>query len=399
MRPWDESHARTRKAVGVKVLFLPRPDWKVAFGGDTVQMNATAVQLRKAGIQVDIDRPERINAGDYDVVHVWTSLQMPSELLADVTALQSVRTGTKVVLSPVWAPQHTLRWMFCVRQWFFEKHTDLATLSLENAAQDLQTISNRSLNFQTPNGTVQPFQTDPLAVQLRGVLKNVDMVLPNSWMELQAIHEHIGVVCDFHIVPNAVDTELFLAADASTAVPEELRGVPFALMSARFDARKQQDFVMLALKDLDIPLVFAGAVADQPIFDRFKALAANRKTGVYYVPRLEQAALRSLYAAARVHFMPSIFESPGLSSIEAALLDCSVVVGGIAFETEYFRDEAYYCDPCDVWSIRKAVKCAFDNYDADAGRRQALRSRIIDRYTWQQAAAQTARAYDKVLAQ
>lgn len=379
----------------VKVLFAPRPDWKVAFGGDTVQMNATAERLRELGITVDIERPENADAAAYDAIHLWTSLQMPNEFINDVNALQSVRPRTKIVLSPVWAPQHTLRWMSFARNWLFGKYADLASLTLDGAADDLRAISQRSMAFQTPQMQVRPFDQDPLAMPLRQALERIDMILPNSWMELQAIHEHIGVVCDFNIVPNAVDTTLFLQGDEAP-VPDYLRDAPFAMMSARFDSRKQQDFVLLALKDLDIPLLFVGAVAEQTIFDRFKALGSQRRAPVYYFPKIDQIALRSLYAAAAVHFLPSIFESPGLSSIEAALLDCSLVVGGIAFETEYFRNEAYYCDPCDAWSIREAVKTAFENHGQDAGRRQTLRNRILERYTWQHAASETAEAYSRV---
>lgn len=379
----------------VKVLFAPRPDWEVAFGGDTVQMNATANHLREMGITVDISRPERVDVKRYDVIHLWTSLQMPGEFINDVKGLQHVRPQTKIVQSPVWAPQHTLRWMTFARNWLFERHPNLEGLTLDSAAEDLHAISRRSLAFQTPQMQVRPFDHDPLAIRLRQGLECLDMILPNSWMELQAIHEHIGVVCDFHIVPNAVDTALFLEGEMAP-VPDYLRETPFALMSARFDSRKQQDFVLLALNDLDIPLVFVGAVAEQPIFDRFKALGSKRRAPVYYFPRVDQAALRPLYACASVHFLPSIFESPGLSSIEAALLDCSLVVGGIAFETEYFRNEAYYCDPCDAWSIRRAVKTAFENHGQDVARRETLRNRILEQYTWQHAAAETARAYSRV---
>jgi len=68
--------------------------------------------------------------------------------------------------------------------------------------------------------------------------------------------------------------------------------------------------------------------------------------------------LRNVYAAARMHVLPSIFESPGLSSLEAAIAGCSIVAGNLAFESEYFQDGAYYCDPCDAFSIARAAEGA-----------------------------------------
>jgi glycosyltransferase involved in cell wall biosynthesis len=166
-------------------------------------------------------------------------------------------------------------------------------------------------------------------------------------------------------------------------------------MSARFDSRKQQDFAMLALRELDIPLVFVGDVTDEEIFTRMRALAVGRKAHVVHYPFLPHSRLRHLYAGARVHFLPSIFESPGLSSLEAALLDCSVVVGNLAFESEYFQDGAYYCDPCDAFSIRRAVQTAWDEHDETPHRRKVLADRIRTHYTWRHAAEATLRAYKR----
>ena len=96
-----------------------------------------------------------------------------------------------------------------------------------------------------------------------------------------------------------------------------------------------------------------------------------------------------------MHLLPSLFESPGLSSLEAALLDCSIVVGNLAFESEYFQDGAYYCDPCDAFSIRRAVQTAWDEHDVTAHRRKVLADRIRKDYTWHHAAEATLRAYKR----
>lgn len=375
---------------------MPRPDWKNAFGGDAVQMQATAKHLRELGATVDIARPEDVDLSRYDVIHLWTSLQTNGDLIKDVDMLQSARKRSKLVHSPVWAPQHVLRWMFTARSWLFPRHPDLAGMTLDSAHDDLKALAQRTLTFHTEHGDVPPYGPQPDTVRLRSALDRIDMLLPNSWMELQAIQQYFGSIDAFHIVPNAVDTQAFLQ-EPEFALPAELQGVPFAMMSARFDPRKQQDMVILALKDLDIPLVFAGHGAGGPIFERFRTIGSRRKAPVYYFNRLDQMQLRTFYRAARVHFMPSIFESPGLSNIEAALLDCSIVVGCLAFELEYFKGEAYYADPCDMWSIRHAVKTAFDRFEQDGPRRAALKQRILNEFTWERAAAETYEGYRRVL--
>ncbi len=383
---------RRRIVAAVRVLFVPRDDADRIFGGDVVQMRKTAEALRDLGVLVDIGPPEDAR-GDYDVVHLWTSLHFPETLLGHLDRLRAARSNVPVALSTIWAPHHLVRWMDAARRWLFSRHQDGARLSLETAKSDLEAIASRALDFTMDDGArLTAFAPHPFTGLCRQVLQRVDLILPNSWMELQAIFTFLGDFATYGVVPNAVDARDFeMSGDPD--LPRELRAGHYAMMSARFDTRKQQDFLMLAIKDLDIPIVFAGDATDQEIFNRMRALATNRKAPVFYYPFLPHSRLRHLYAAARVHVLPSIFESPGLSSMEAALLDCAIVTGNLAFEGEYFQDGAYYCDPCDAFSIRNAVRDAWESYDDEAARRNVLANRIRTDYTWRHAADATIRAY------
>lgn len=380
----------------MRVLFVPREDGNRVFGGDVVQMEATARELRALGVEVEIAPVERALEISYDVVHLWTSLHLPDRLERQLDALTPIRDRVRVVLSPIWAPHHTLRWMHAARRWLFESRGDRGALDIENARDILEQIARRSVNITVDGVTLTAWTAHPSTAACRGVLARVDTILPNSWMELAAIFTYLGDFCDHAIVPNAVDATLFAAGDPA-AVPEELRAAPFALMSARFDARKQQDFVLLALKHTEYPLVFVGDATDPEIFARFRDLGARRKAPVYYYPAIPQQQLRHLYAAARVHLLPSLFESPGLSSLEALLADAAIVVGNLGFESEYFGEAAYYCDPCDAWSILRATQRAWNRYDDDAPPRARARTRIVEEFTWVAAAKATRRAYERAL--
>ncbi|NNM92906.1 MAG: glycosyltransferase family 4 protein [Candidatus Eremiobacteraeota bacterium] len=380
----------------MRVLFVPREDGNRVFGGDVVQMEATARELRALGVEVEISPIERALEISFDVVHLWTSLHLPDRLERQLDALRPIRDRVRVALSPIWAPHHTLRWMHAARRWLFESRGDRGTLDIENARDILEQIARRSVNITVDGVTLTAWTAHPSTAACRGVLARVDTILPNSWMELAAIFTYLGDFCDHAIVPNAVDATLFAAGDPA-AVPEELRAAPFALMSARFDARKQQDFVLLALKHTEYPLVFVGDATDPEIFARFRDLGARRKAPVYYYPAIPQQQLRHLYAAARVHLLPSLFESPGLSSLEALLADAAIVVGNLGFESEYFGEAAYYCDPCDAWSILRATQRAWNRYDDDAPPRARARTRIVEEFTWVAAAKATRRAYERAL--
>uniref|UniRef100_E6Q1Q6 Glycosyl transferase family 1 domain-containing protein n=1 Tax=mine drainage metagenome TaxID=410659 RepID=E6Q1Q6_9ZZZZ len=380
----------------MRVLFVPREDGNRVFGGDVVQMEATARQLRALDVEVEIAPVERARERSFDLVHLWTSLHLPDRLERQLDALAPVRDRVRVALSPIWAPHHTLRWMHAARRWLFESTRDRGTLDIENAREILEQIARRSVDISVDGVTLTAWTAHPSTAACRGVLARIDTILPNSWMELAAIFTYLGDFCDHAIVPNAVDAALFASGDA-TAVPDELRNTPFALMSARFDARKQQDFVLLALKQTEYPLVFVGDATDPEIFARFRDLGARRKAPVYYYPAIPQQQLRHLYAAARVHLLPSLFESPGLSSLEALLADTAIVVGNLGFESEYFGEAAYYCDPCDAWSILRATQRAWDRYERDAPLRARARTRIVEEFTWAAAAKATRRAYERAI--
>lgn len=378
----------------MRVLFVPRDDAGTIFGGDVVQMQATAEQLRQLGAEVEIGPASRALEQRYDVVHLWTSLHFPRAISAQLDVVEPVRGNTLIAHSTIWAPHHLVRWMDAARRWLFTVHPDGSRISLQTARKELAQIANRELDFTLHDQQLTAFAPHPFTYDCRAALRRIDLILPNSWMELQAIFTYLGDFAEHAIVPNAVDTTLFENADPSQ-IPDEIKGAPFALMSARFDTRKQQDFAMLAIKELDIPIAFVGERTDLEIFQRTMALAKTHRAPVYYFPFMPHERLRHLYAAARVHLLPSIFESPGLSSLEAAVADCNVVVGNLAFESEYFQDGAYYCDPCDAFSIERAVRKAWSNYDSDAGMRKTLRDRIKSEYTWKRAAEATLNAYGR----
>jgi len=380
----------------MRVLFVPREDGNRVFGGDVVQMEATARELRALGLEVEIAPVQRACEARFDIVHLWTSLHLPDQLERQIEALTPVRAAVRVVLSPIWAPHHTLRWMHAARRWLFESCPDRGALDIENARDILEQIARRSVNITVDGVTLTAWTAHPSTAACRGVLARIDTLLPNSWMELAAIFTYLGDFCDHAIVPNAVDAALFTGGDPN-AIPAELRTREYALMSARFDARKQQDFVLLALKHTEYPLVFVGDATDPEIFARFRDLGAQRKAPVYYYPAIPQQQLRHLYAGARVHLLPSLFESPGLSSLEALLADAAIVVGNLGFESEYFGEAAYYCDPCDAWSILRATQRAWNRYERDAPLRAQARVRILEEFTWQAAARATLNGYERAL--
>jgi glycosyltransferase involved in cell wall biosynthesis len=217
--------------------------------------------------------------------------------------------------------------------------------------------------------------------------ESADMLLPNSSLEAEQIIVDLGVTTPIHVVPNAVDPSLF-----SNETPwMDREGV---LYVGRLEPHKNQMRLIQALRGSGIPLTivgpehahhnkYAGAV-------RREAKSAGNVEVVDYVPH---SKLETYYNRARVHAVPSLFETTGLVSLEAALCGCNVVSTKVGFASEYLEDKAWYCDPYDPSSIRTAVEAALGAPPQDS-----LRQRILHRYTWSHTADETADAYRQLLA-
>jgi glycosyltransferase involved in cell wall biosynthesis len=85
-------------------------------------------------------------------------------------------------------------------------------------------------------------------------------------------------------------------------------------------------------------------------------------------------------------------ETPGLSSLEAAVMGCNIVVTKKGDTEDYFEDYAYYCEPDDVNSIRNAIDRAFESPF-----NPKLKDKILEKYTWEKTAAETIKAYQLVI--
>ena len=107
---------------------------------------------------------------------------------------------------------------------------------------------------------------------------------------------------------------------------------------------------------------------------------------------MNSESLASAYHAAKVHALPSWFETPGLVNLEAGLAECNIVATDKGSTKEYLLDYAWYCDPASTTSIRRAVLDAFS-----AKKSPDLRKFILANFSWEQAAEKTLRVYERVL--
>ena len=181
-------------------------------GGDSVQMRETGTRLHRRGhevVAVNADRPE---VQGFDIVHVFncrieTSFQQQIACCKDA--------GVPVVVSPIWISLARALW---------GSRGTVAVLNQavaegeQKAANVLKQLKERELQVQLPQGVANAEGSGdcwPIQRQaMRDLLKQVDGLLPNSFLELQSLRNDLQWDGDcFEIAHYGVDPKLFLDAD------------------------------------------------------------------------------------------------------------------------------------------------------------------------------------------
>ena len=379
-----------------------RPDSAAVPGGDTVQMLKTRAALQELGIDVDVSCEMAPASRGYDLAHLF-NLQRPRETLCQVESCR--QHGTPTALSSIIYDFWRVR-LETSRHWL--------------AARRALTPFSRAPRWERGE-TVRPILAPFCWVEAnwlapcsktwrrqRRILTLVDMVLPNSDGEARFLKRHFGLRLGGRIakVPNAIDPG-WAEFDASRRMTESPHSGPPAsragsqppvpadcvLQVGRIEPLKNQLATIRAMAANRIPLVFVGDAPEvSRDYERRCRELAQRRGNVTFISRVGHDDLRSIYARARVHVLPSFGETTGLVSLEAALMGCNIVTTNQAPTREYFGPWAWYCFPASISSIRCAIQAAYD-----APRRPELKERILANFTWREAAVQTLAAYELVL--
>ena len=342
-------------------------------GGHRVQLDQTARFLRELGVDAQVSFASHVNVAEFDLIHGFG--------LPPIWMRRCRQARVPVVLSPIyWARAYTTgqdrayvgraealqNLMNRVRQ-----GAGLARAALMNRASEACEVKNQPLT------------------NLRVIYEMADLLLPNSQLEADAIVADLEVTTPQHPVPNSVDVEQFELPDA-TATAER----SYVLCAGRIEPHKNQLGLIRAWDKTLPPLQIVGKA--HPHHDDYhqKCQREAAAKNIEMLPGVPHDELPALYQNARVHVLPTWFETTGLVSLEAALCGCNIVTTSRGFAREYFEDLAWYCDPARPETIRQAVKGAWQTPF-----RAALRERVIDHYSWRHTAKATLEGYQMALHQ
>lgn len=350
----------------MRALLWNRPNAERAPGGDTVQWRHTAEALRALGVEVreTIAPASELDLSGVDLVHLF-NLQAEAPALEVAERVQDA--GIPLALSTIWWDLSEGRYARRLRR--------KRLLSLRNKVMGREASLERFRRWDRarPRGRRRDAAAKRL-LELSGVL------LPNSVREIAALEEFFGLelAAKSAVVPNGVSVPPAARA-LGEAGPRE--GI---LCVGSLNPLKNQLALIEAAAGLG-PLTLIGPATPGDYLRECQRAAAAHGDCRLLPPR-PQAELWALYAGAAVHALPSFRETPGLVSLEAGALGCSLVSTDRGSASEYLGESARYCDPTDPASIRAALVQALEEPRRVAPERLAP-------YTWERAGAATYAAY------
>lgn len=363
----------------MRVLFGVRPHLERYPGGDTTQILSTARELRVAGIQVDLRTDVPSSLETWDLVHLFHL----DRLWENMLWVRAVAGRLPVVLSPIWWPKDA-----------YNAHARrgvqgaVARLAGTNAYDSLRVMQRSVMAFaERPGGATLP---RPAAWRFRPAVRELlgaaALVLPNSEAEQRALESYFDLLVPYRVVSNGVDVDVAGAVVGAMPV-----GTVDVLCVGQFTPRKNHHRIIEAFQGSEVSVAFVGSAGQ--FSGKYEAVCRQAAgANVRFLGTLPHDRLPALYRSARVHALPSWFETPGLSSLEAAAYGCPIVMGDSPPVREYFGDLGTYCDPGSTASIRDAILSARAR-PADP----RLAALVRERYSWSQAAATTLDAYEEAV--
>lgn len=370
----------------MKVLMQIRANIFSCPGGDTVQMLKTKEQLEKLGIEVDLSLELRPDLSQYEVIHIFNLTRVQETY---IQVQNAVEQNKPVVFSTIYWPNLE-----------FEKTAGmgirgfLGKLLSINQMESLKALMKFVVLGERDEGT-RTLITHRYQDMQRFILENISIYLPNAMEEIEQIRLNLNYKVDSEdvvVVPNAID-DVSAREALETEDHEFKKYQDWVICVGRIDARKNQLKLIEAVAGTEYKLLLVGkkSPGQKKYYERVMS-AISRNPNIEYIEQIPNEKLYQLYKVCKVSVLPSWFETPGLVSLEAAVMGCNIVVSPKGTTKAYFGEYAYYCDVMNSGSIREQLDKAYHSpYDA------AIQTKILTEYTWSAAARATLKGYEKAL--
>ncbi len=343
----------------MRVLFASNQAAAVMRGGVLTQALQTKQALEKLGVEIVLyDAWHEFQPDDFDLVHIFTA-NMATYHLARAFKSHSM----PIVISPV----------------FFTRRSPGVARSVVSADK----FTSRFMRgFWTDYGIIEE------------MCHWAEALLPNTTDEAKLFEEAFRIPAQkITVVPNGVEERF---AHAKPDLFEKEYGIKNFILNVGHigPGRKNVMRLIEALEQIDHDAAIIGRIEDTPegraCLERARH---NRRLLVVDTLPHDSMLLASAYSACDVFVLPSQFETPGISALEAALAGAKIVITPFGGTKDYFKDNAVYIDPTSADDIAEGIKSALAK-----GKDTELRDRIKNEFIWDKVGEKTKQVYERVLA-
>jgi glycosyltransferase involved in cell wall biosynthesis len=151
--------------------------------------------------------------------------------------------------------------------------------------------------------------------------------------------------------------------------------------------RKNVLRLVRALNLINKPAVIIGRMEAGKELDAIRKEAGKHILLLDNIPN-DSEMLASAYAACDVFVLPSLFETPGIAALEAALAGAKIVITKYGGTEEYFGDNAEYVEPTSIDLITSGISIALAK-----PKDNKLREHIKKHYLWEKVGEATMEVY------
>jgi len=346
-------------------------------GGDTVQVTKTAEALQRSGVTVDVRlcNEKAIDYSNYDLIHFF-NIRHPADMLFHIE-----RSKLPYVISTIYVDyaKPASRKRNGIKD-------GILNLFGSDAQEYIKTMGKSIFNGEKIVSGNYVWKGHKRSV--RWIISNAAMLLPNSENEYKRLLNAYHIEKKYSVIPNGADTTLFKYSNEELIAKDN----NMVLCVARIELLKNQLNLIKALNGTDFQLYCIGDPAPNHMsyYNECKKIAGPN---VHFINAIPQEELVKYYSKAKVHVLPSWFETTGLSSLEALYCGCNIVVTNYGDTADYYdASSCFFCDPASPESIREAVvKAAASEIRTD------YVAEVSARCNWQQAAEKTLMAYKEAM--
>lgn len=337
----------------MKIIYGTHPAVAIKRGGLYIQILKTKSYLEKLGFEIAFHDPWTYpDKKEYCLFHLFGA-----NFSTNILGTQIKGIGIPLIVTPI----------------YFSKHRAL-TLHVVNSTN---LVLFKLFKISTPH------------IYTKELLEIADRILPNTEMEKRLIVKGFGIPEErVPVIHNGVDERFYNASPESFVKKFGMKD--FILYVGHIgNGRKNTLNLIKALKHINVPVVFIGPVVKTLYGTQCMNEIKKNKNITVLEPILHNSPLlESAYAACDTFVLPSLFETPGLSALEAGLAGAKVIITKYGGTKEYFGDNAVYVEPKSVSSIKNAIMMSLETKKTDA-----LKNRIKNNFLWNEIAKKLAAVY------